>query len=220
MLPPWMEDLMNQFGYLGISLLIAIENLFPPIPSEVILVGSGFLTTQSEMNVWLVALFATVGSLVGAVALYMLGRFFNAHRLEKWINKWGKFLRIKHSDVVRAENWFNRRGNAAIFFCRFIPIVRSFISIPAGMTRTSFPKFLLFTAMGTSIWNVVLVYLGAVAGDHWESILGYFDIYTYIGIGLLAVVALVIFIILYKKWRARVADEKSTSAEKKNAAQD
>ena len=177
---------MNQFGYVGIALLIAIENIFPPIPSELILTFGGFMTTYSSMNIWLVTLSATIGSVAGAVILYGFGRLLSPERLEWFIDRWGRILRLKKQDVKRAESWFLRRGSSTIFFCRFIPIVRSLISIPAGMSHMRMGKFLLYTTLGTVIWNAVLVSLGAFAGAGWERIANYINVYSYIACAVLA----------------------------------
>jgi len=152
---------MNQFGYCGILLLIAVENIFPPIPSEVILTFGGFLTTCTSMNIWGVILFATVGSVLGAVVLYAVGRYLNYEKLQRWIGgRWGRRLHLKKEDISQAVDWFSRRGASTVFFCRFIPIVRSLISIPAGVAKMNPAKFIILTTAGTLIWNTVLVYLG------------------------------------------------------------
>lgn len=192
--------ILNQFGYLGIFLLITIENIFPPIPSEVILTFGGFMTTYTEMNVWGVIWAATGGSVMGAIILYVIGKFLNAERLERLFNsKLGKLLRLKKEDVRKAESWFLKRGNKAVFFCRFVPIVRSLISIPAGVARMKFSPFLILTVIGTFIWNVVLVFLGRVAGDAWETIAHYVDIYSMIAAVFFALAAILIVAIFVKK---------------------
>ena len=213
----WIIQVINNFGYFGIALMIAVENLFPPIPSEVILTFGGFMTTYTTMNVWLVALFATIGSVSGAAVLYGLGRFFNADRLERWIAKWGKILRLKQGDILKAQKWFMRRGTPTVFFCRFIPIVRSLISIPAGIAKMNFKKFLLFTAAGTAIWNIVLIQLGALMGANWEKIDEYINAYSYIAIIILAVIfiAFAVYIILkLKKRKVSLIDNKEDSDNK------
>ena len=132
----WIIQMMDQFGYWGIGGLIAIENIFPPIPSEVILTFGGFMTTYTSLNVWLVILAATLGSLVGAIILYGIGRIISPKRLEKILaGRLGKILRLKPEDIGKAEAWFQKRGKLTVFFCRFIPIVRSLISLPAGMAK-------------------------------------------------------------------------------------
>jgi len=178
----WIINFMNQFGYFGIVLLIAIENIFPPIPSELILTFGGFMTTYTSMNIWLVILFATIGSVAGAIVLYSIGRLLPRKKIEWIIGKWGHVLGLKKEDVKRAESWFIRRGTSTVFFCRFIPIVRSLISIPAGMAHVRREKFLLYTTIGTAIWNVVLVCLGAFAGAGWERIIQYTDVYSYVAL--------------------------------------
>lgn len=137
-------NLMNQFGYIGIFLLIAIENIFPPIPSEVILTFGGYMTTYSNLNVPLVILSATLGSLLGAIVLYAIGKILNKERLMKIVSgKVGKILHLKKEDIESADKWFDTKGEKCVFFCRFIPIVRSLISIPAGMSEMNIPKFLI-----------------------------------------------------------------------------
>lgn len=199
----WIIQIMNQFGYIGIALLIAIENIFPPIPSEVILTFGGFMTTYTSMNIWLVALFATIGSVIGAIVLYGIGRLLTPQRLAWIIDKWGRILRIKKQDIKKAEKWFNRRGSLTVFFCRFIPIVRSLISIPAGMAHMNIGKFLLYTTLGTSIWNIILVYLGAYAGANWENILKYMNTYSNIAVAVLVVAGIVLVIWFIKKRKNR-----------------
>ncbi|HBC95001.1 MAG TPA: alkaline phosphatase [Pelotomaculum sp.] len=193
-------DIINQFGYIGIFLLITIENIFPPIPSEVILTFGGFLTTYTNMNVWGVIIAATIGSVVGAIILYIIGRILNADRLARLFDsRLGKLLRLKKEDVRKAERWFLKHGNKAVFFCRFVPIVRSLISIPAGVAKMQLCPFLSLTAIGTFIWNVVLVFLGRVAGNAWETIAGYVDVYTMIALAAFVLIAIVVGAIFIKK---------------------
>lgn len=199
----WILDVVNQFGYFGIALLIAVENIFPPIPSEVILTFGGFLTTQSSLQILWVIVSATVGSVLGAVVLYLVGRFLNRDRLERWVDgRLGKILRLKKEDIKKAERWFDRRGKLTVFFCRFIPVVRSLISIPAGMAKMPVGIFLVLTTFGTAIWNVVLVLLGAWAGSSWETIVGYIDRYSTVVVVLL-IVAVVVFCALWFYRRSR-----------------
>ena len=185
-------SMMNQFGYIGVFLLIAIENIFPPIPSEVILLFGGFMTTYSELNIILMIIFATLGSLIGAIVLYYIGKILNKERLKKIIDgKIGKILRLKNSDIDKADEWFDKKGNKTVFFCRFIPIVRSLISIPAGMSEMPLGKFFLYTTTGSLIWNTVLIIIGAIVGEKWESILNIFDTYSNIVLVLLVIIFVV-----------------------------
>lgn len=193
-------QIMNDFGYLGVALLIAVENIFPPIPSEVILTFGGFMTTYSELNIWLMVVASTIGSVSGAAVLYGIGRILNEERLERWLSgRLGKILRLKASDVRRADEWFKRKGKYTVFFCRFIPIVRSLISIPAGMSKMGIGMFFFLTTLGTAIWNTVLIWLGVIAGASWERIVEYIGVYSYIAIGVLAVAVVIAFIFFYKK---------------------
>ncbi len=193
-------DIINHFGYIGIFLLITIENIFPPIPSEVILTFGGFLTTYTSMNVWGVIIAATIGSVAGAIILYIIGRILNAERLARLFgSRLGKLLRLKKDDVRKAERWFLKHGNKAVFFCRFVPIVRSLISIPAGVAKMQLWPFLSLTVIGTFIWNVVLVFLGRIAGNAWETIAGYVDVYAMIALAAFVLIAIIVGASFIKK---------------------
>ena len=188
---------MEQFGYIGVFLLIAIENIFPPIPSEVILVFGGFMTTYTSLNIPIMILAATLGSLLGAIVLYYIGKIFNKERLKRIISgKIGKVLRLKASDIEKADKWFDTKGNKTVFFCRFIPIVRSLISIPAGMSEMPMQKFLIYTISGSLIWNTVLIIVGSIVGDKWETIVGYLDNFS----NIILIILVIIFIVAIYYW--------------------
>lgn len=196
-----MQDLiitiMNQFGYLGVFLLITLENVFPPIPSEVILLFGGFMTTYTKLNIIIMIIAATLGSIFGAIILYYVGKIFNKERLKKIISgKIGKVLRLKNSDIDKADEWFDKKGQKTVFICRFIPIVRSLISIPAGMSEMPLVKFLIYTTLGSLIWNTVLIIIGSIVGANWVSILTILDTYSNIVLVLL-IVAFVAFVYLF-----------------------
>ena len=195
-----MIDIINQYGYLGVFMLIMIENAFPPIPSEVILTFGGFLTTYTAMNVWGVILAATGGSVVGAILLYTVGRILNAERLGRLLDgRFGRLLHLRNEDVHKAEKWFLGKGNQAVFFCRFVPIVRSLISIPAGFAKMNPGTFLALTAAGSLIWNGVLIYLGRAAGAAWEMIAHYVDVYAMIAAVVLAAAAVAAGFLFFRK---------------------
>lgn len=166
----WIKDFIESYGYIGVFLLIALENIFPPIPSEVILTFGGYMTLETSLNVTGVIIASTLGSVFGAVILYRLGNFLDVERFDRIINRYGKWLRLKKEDLYRANAWFNKYGIWTVFLCRFIPLIRSLISIPAGMANMNFSLFLIFTTIGTLIWNTVLVHLGASLGENWELI--------------------------------------------------
>lgn len=193
-------EIMNNFGYLGVFLLIAIENVFPPIPSEVILLFGGFMTTFSDMNIVGVIISSTLGSVLGAIILYYIGKILNKERLKKIItSKPGKILRLKPEDIDKADEWFDTKGNKTVFFCRFVPIIRSLISIPAGMSEMPMKKFLIYTAAGSLIWNAALTIAGSIVGENWTSILDIMDKYSHIILVLLIIVFVVAVVLFYKK---------------------
>ena len=165
-------ELLSSYGYAGMFALILIENLFPPIPSEVILTFGGFMTTYTRMNIAGAVLAATAGSVLGALILYELGRHSPVQKFYAFLGgAWGKRLGVEVEDVKDADGWLERTGRSAVFFCRFVPIIRSLISIPAGMAKMELLPFLLLTTAGSLIWNTVLIGAGAVAGASWERIL-------------------------------------------------
>ena len=192
--------IMNQFGYFGVFILIAIENIFPPIPSEVVLLFGGFMTTRAKLSIVWMTLFATFGSIVGALVLYYLGKLLNKNRLKKIVNgKVGKILRLKAADIDKADDWFDTKGNKTVFFCRFIPIVRSLISIPAGMSEMAMGKFLLYTIAGSIIWNAVLIFVGSQVGENWPMIVDIFNRYSHIVVNLLVILFFIFFVWFYNK---------------------
>lgn len=193
-------EVMNDFGYIGICLLIMIENLFPPIPSELILTFGGFMTIDSTMSIIGVIIASTIGSMVGAVILYYLGKILNKERLIKIVtSKYGRLLQVKPKDIESADKWFDKKGNKTVFFCRFVPVVRSLISIPAGMSEMPMGKFLIYTLIGSTIWNTVLVCVGAFAGNYKDAILNAIDNVSNIILILIVVVFVIGVFIFYKK---------------------
>ena len=205
----WIVEIMNQFGYLGIFLLIAIENIFPPIPSEVILLFGGFMSTYTNMHIVGIIIASTLGSLVGAYALYFIGKIFNKERLKKIVRgKIGKVLRFKEKDIDMADEWFDKKGNKTVFFCRFIPIVRSLISIPAGMSEMPLGKFTLYTVVGSLIWNTVLSIAGQTVGANWESILAIFEQYSHIAAIVLVILGVGAIVWFYSKKRTKKSKTK------------
>ncbi len=171
--------IMQQYGYVGVALLIAIENIFPPIPSEVILTFGGFMTTYTTLNIWMVILAATAGSLIGAVILYGVGCLLPPHRLKSILaGRTGKILRLYPEDVDKAVDWFHHTGLGTVFFCRFIPMIRSLISIPAGFSRMNLAPFFALTALGSFLWNTVLVWVGVAARESWDIIVKYLESYS------------------------------------------
>lgn len=181
--------LLNQYGYIGIAFLIFIENIFPPIPSEVILLFGGFMTTYTNMRPLFVITAATIGSYFGACVLYLVGRGISKERLIRFVDgRVGVLLHVKADHIEKADQWFGMHGEKAVLICRCVPIVRSIISIPAGLSKMRFSKFSVLTIVGSMIWNTVLVLLGYISGSAWESTMRYIDWYKK---------AFIVFIILF-----------------------
>ena len=202
----FLEEVINQFGYAAIIVLIAVENIFPPIPSEVILTFGGFMTAGTDMTITGVIIASTLGSAGGAVVLYYIGSILGAERMKRIVVKYGSWLRVTTDDVDKSYSWFNKYGPWTVFFCRFIPLIRSLISIPAGMSKMSMPKFLVLTTIGTFIWNTVLVNLGASVGENWGDIVAVMDVYSsiaYAAIAALSIAFLIWFFYFRPKKKAK-----------------
>lgn len=195
-------SIMNQFGYFGVFFMIAIENIFPPIPSEVILLFGGFMTTYTNLNILMMVISATLGSLFGALLLYYVGKIFNKEKLKKIVSgKVGRMLRLKTTDIDKADNWFDTKGNKTVFFCRFIPLVRSLISIPAGMSEMPICRFIVYTLFGSLIWNIVLIALGSIVGENWTSILNILNTYSHVVVIILIIIFILLIWLFYSKRR-------------------
>ncbi|TSB47650.1 DedA family protein [Alkalicoccobacillus porphyridii] len=197
----WIQSFMEQYGYFGIFLMITLENLFPPIPSEVILTFGGFMTTTTDMSVSGVIIASTAGSVFGAICLYGAGFLLGVSRLERLVDTYGRILRIKRTDLHKADAWFNHYGMWTVFFGRMVPLIRSLISIPAGIAKMPFILFLLCTALGTAIWNTVLVILGARLGESWEDVLAYMSVYSNAVYAVIAIVVILLIIFFFRKRR-------------------
>lgn len=191
-------DIMNQWGYLGVFFLIAVENIFPPIPSEVILLFGGALTAATlggKLSVFWMIVAATLASLAGAILLYYIGKILKTERLKKIVSgKVGKVLRLKPADIDKADKWFDEKGNITVLFCRCVPLLRSLISIPAGMSEMPMLKFLIYTVVGSVVWNTILVLIGHNLGNNWESILGFFDNFSSIVLVVCVVIAVAVLV--------------------------
>ena len=194
--------IIEQFGYFGVFFLILIENVFPPIPSEVILLISGFFSSYTSLSVFYMILASTLGSFLGAIILYYIGKIFNKERFQKIVNgRLGKILFLKENDIDKADEWFDNKGNKSVFFCRFVPIVRSLISIPAGMSEMPMGKFIIYTICGSMIWNTVLICLGYRLGSNWEYVLTILDKYQMVVIVILVIIFGYVIIKFYRKKR-------------------
>ena len=194
----------NSYGYIGVLVLIFLENIFPPIPSELILLASGFLITKTNLNIFIMIIFATLGSLLGGILLYYLASLLNKNTLIKLINsKALRFLNLKEKDIDLSFNWFNKTGNISVLICRCIPILRSLISLPAGIFKMSFIKFLLYTIIGSLVWNSVIIVIGYVVRDNFLVINEVLKKYSYLFVALITIIGVIVI------FRKRKKNEKS-----------
>lgn len=179
----WATDLVDTMGGPGAGLAIALENLFPPLPSEVILPMTGFAAGQGVLSLASALFWTTLGSVAGALALYWLGALFGRERMHAI---WARLPLVKASDLVRTEEWFARHGTKAVFLGRMVPIFRSLVSVPAGVERMPLPVFLMLTTLGSLVWNGALVMAGYWLGDRWELVEGYVGVLSKVVLVLVA----------------------------------
>ncbi|TCC46897.1 DedA family protein [Kribbella capetownensis] len=199
----WVTDLMERLGAPGAGLAVALENLFPPLPSEVILPLAGFAASRGDLGLVSAIVFTTLGSIVGALALYGVGAGLGRDRTRAVARK---LPLVKIEDVDKAETWFNRHGSKAVLIGRLVPVVRSLISVPAGVERMPVGLFLLLTALGSLIWNSLLIVAGYQLGERWhvvESSVGVFQWVVVAG----AVAAVVWFVVVKLRGRRSVSEK-------------
>ena len=171
----WVVETMEAFGYVGIVFLMFLENVFPPIPSELIMPLAGFTAQQGQLSLFGVILAGIIGSVLGAIPFYVAGRLLGAERLRDWTGRWGKYFLVKVEDVDLSISWFNRYANLTVLFCRCIPAVRSVISAPAGVAKMNVAVFLIYSTIGMTIWTAILGYLGFVLGENWHKVTEFID---------------------------------------------
>ncbi|MCA9223647.1 MAG: DedA family protein [Planctomycetales bacterium] len=169
----WIQDVVQSLGYFGIALLMFLENVFPPLPSEIIIPAAGFAAAENELTLLGVILAGWVGSTVGQLPLFYLGRWVSVERLQGWVDRRGRWLGVSSRELRRGDAWFDRHGNKAVLFCRLIPGLRSVISIPAGMSGMNLWRFLIYTSIGAFAWTALLACLGWWLGDNFELVSQY-----------------------------------------------
>jgi len=202
----WAADLVDTMGGPGAGLAIALENLFPPLPSEVILPLTGFAAGQGVLTLTSALFWTTLGSVAGAVVLYWIGMLVGRERMHAI---WAKLPLVKVSDLERTEQWFVRHGTKAVFLGRMVPIFRSLISVPAGVERMPLPVFLILTTLGSLIWNSVLVMAGYWLGNQWEAVETYVGILSKVVL-VLVVVALVLYVAVRLRGRNRAQHRRAS----------
>lgn len=192
-------EVVSAFGYLGVFLLMLLENIFPPIPSELIMPLAGFVAARGDLNFIGVILVGTAGSVVGALPWYYAGAKLGQERMKRLAKRWGHWLTLSPEDVDKASDWFDRHGKGAVFFGRLIPAVRTLISVPAGIAGMSMTKFLIYSTLGSLIWTALLALAGFVLESQYEKVSQYLDPVS------TGVVVLMVLYYLYRLIRQRFA---------------
>jgi membrane protein DedA with SNARE-associated domain len=198
----WITDIITQSGYLGIFLLMLLESIFPPIPSELIIPFAGFSAAQGNLNLFGVILAATVGSLVGAAPWYIVARLFGLERVRWLADRFGRWFTLNADEIDTAAAWFTRWGKPIVLVGRLFPIIRTLISVPAGLSKMPVATFVAFSLLGMLIWNTILVMSGFILHQHYHLVEAWLDPLTYIVLG--AVIALYLYrLVTWRHSRAR-----------------
>lgn len=197
-LKEWVLSVMEQLGYFGIALLMFLDNIFPPIPSEIIMPSAGYTASQGQLQLFGVIIAGSIGSILAAAVLYWIGRKIPKAVLLHWVDRYGKYLFIKSKDVSKALDWFEHYGHRIVFFGRMIPAIRSLISIPAGISGMPFGKFLLYSSVGTLIWTTFLACVGFYLGEN-QALM--YSVLQKAGFLILMVFIVYISVFIYRKFR-------------------
>ncbi|WBB92535.1 DedA family protein [Verrucosispora sp. WMMC514] len=193
----WIAGVIEASGAVGVALLVALESIIPPIPSEIVLAMAGYLAGEGEFNALVVTVAATAGSVLGALFLYWVGAVVGEDRLKRWLDR---LPLVDLDDLEKADRWFERYGRWAVFFGRMVPVVRSLVSVPAGANRMPLVEFVTLTTLGSGIWNGIFIGLGYALGSRWQQIDRYSSWFDY---GILALFALMLATWVTKKLRRR-----------------
>jgi membrane protein DedA with SNARE-associated domain len=179
-LATWVQDVIERLGAVGVALLVVLENVFPPIPSEIVLPFAGFVAQRGDGSVLVMIVAATIGAVVGALVLYGVAALIGPARLTAFISRFGRWFGVKPADLARAEAWFDRHAVAAVLLGRCVPLIRSVVSVPAGFRRMRLAPFVVLTAIGSAVWNTALIGAGAILGDQWERVEPYVAVLQWI----------------------------------------
>lgn len=169
-LSDWVTDVIDKLGYVGVALLVALENLFPPIPSEIVLPFAGFVARDGNATLVGMIVAATIGSTVGALILYGIAAAIGPDRLHRFIVRYGKWFRLTERDIENAERWFDKRAIVAVLVGRCVPLIRSLVSIPAGFRRMPLGTFVIYTVLGSLVWNTALIGAGYALRSRWHDV--------------------------------------------------
>ncbi|HEU5084195.1 MAG TPA: DedA family protein [Acidimicrobiales bacterium] len=203
----WVTDVVETLGYVGVAFLVALENVFPPIPSEAVLPLAGFVAGRGDANLVGMILASTLGSLVGAWVLYGVAAGIGPIRLRRFIVRFGRWFGVREHHLDRAEAWFDRRSDAAVLIGRCVPLIRSVVSIPAGFRRMELVRFSLLTAIGSAMWNTALIVAGAILGDRWE------EVGDFVGLFQAVVILAIGAIVAYALWRTVIRPRLAASGD-------
>jgi len=198
----WITGVIERLGYAGVAGLTFLENVLPPIPSELVIPLAGYLAAQGDMRLMLVIATASAGSVAGAAVWYWIGRRVGERRLRAWVDRHGKWLTLSGKDVDRAQLWFSRHGNAAVFFGRLMPGVRTLVSLPSGFARMRALPFIVYSALGTIIWTAALAYAGVALQSNFTIVGDYIDMVTNVVLGLIGVMIVTRYV---RCWRAHAS---------------
>lgn len=204
----WVIDVISSTSYVGIVLLMFMENVFPPIPSEFIIPLAGYMVTQGKLSLVGVIIAGTAGSVLGALPLYYLGRRLGEDRLKEFADNHGRWLTLSRRDLEGAKRWFEKHDGAAVFFCRLVPGVRSLISIPAGIAKMNLVSFLFYIAGGAAIWTALLAYFGYYLGRTFSKVGEYLDPVSWVVLG--AIIVIYFVRVLQHKGQKTPAGEATT----------
>lgn len=171
----WIGSVIERLGSAGVALLMALENVFPPIPSEVIMPLAGYTASQGELSLWLVITMGTLGTVVGTLPWYGIARWVGTERVNAWVDRHGHWLTVERRELERAERWFARRGRWMVGLGRLVPGIRTLISVPAGFCAMPLPSYLFYSSLGSLAWTALLAYLGSLLGKNYERVAGYVD---------------------------------------------
>jgi membrane protein DedA with SNARE-associated domain len=198
----WITGVIGRLGYAGVAGLTFLENVFPPIPSELVIPLAGYVAAQGDIRLMLVIATASAGSLAGASVWYLIGRRVGERRLRAWVDRHGKWLTLSGKDVDRAQLWFSRHGNIAVFFGRLVPGVRTLVSLPAGFARMPALPFVVYSALGTILWTAALAYAGVALQSNFTIVGDYINMVTNVVLGVIGVMIATRYV---RCWRAHAS---------------
>jgi membrane protein DedA with SNARE-associated domain len=203
------QELVRTAGYPGVFLASLLENVFPPIPSELVMPFAGFLVGRGEMSFLGIVAAGTLGTVLGALLIYYIGMVSDEYVLRRFLRRYGHLLTVSEADLDRALRVFDRHGDMIVFIGRLIPLIRTIISLPAGMKRMPLGRFLVFTTLGSAIWSAILAYAGVVLGANWESLIVFMKRYEIITLGVIGLAVIALLVVL----AVRLRRQKTAQAE-------